>query len=81
MLLLDGQMAAVNVRADDEGIGIDRAVEYDHLVDGEKILACHNARRADNCRTDLDLNGVKLTAARQVIAPVIFRPTTPRSTT
>ena len=63
VLLLAGQMAAVNVRADDEGIGIDRAVEYDHLVDGEKILACHNARRADNCRTDLDLNGVKPTAA------------------
>src|SRR5215831_17194245 len=63
VLLLAGQMAAVNVRADDEGIGIDRAVEYNHLVDGEKILACHNARRADNCRTDLDLNGVKPTAA------------------
>src|SRR5262245_20723128 len=63
VLLLAGQMAAVNVRADDEGIGVCRAVECNYLVDGEKILACHNARWADNCRTDLDLNGVKPTAA------------------
>jgi hypothetical protein len=33
------QVSAKDVGADDVGVGIDRLVEYDHLVTGEKSIA------------------------------------------
>ena len=62
-LLLGGQVAAMDVGADDVGVGIDRAVQHDDLVDREEVLASRNARRADNRRTDFALDRVKTAAA------------------
>jgi len=41
------QVSAKDVGADDVGVGIDRLVEYDHLVTGEKSIARHETGCAD----------------------------------